>query len=227
MPDQVIKGASVERFAGGEPIVTARNLEHKNPIGCPYSGVNLDIYQGQVFAIRGRSGSGKTALLLTIAGRMLPTKGSLHVLGFKPPFGVGKIQKRVGLGFIEGLNELAPAQTVWRAVAAEFELHRRRASKDAVEDYLAEWRLDELADARVAELTEQVMVRLGVALAWVGHPDIIIIDDIEMGLTKNQSIEIMERLFKQAQQRNVTFVVGVLERDLAAMADGALYLGKE
>lgn len=226
MADQVIHGETIAPHAAGEPIVTARNLELRTPLGCPFSGVNLDIWQGQVFAIRGRSGSGKTALLLTLAGRMLPTKGTLRVLGFKPPFGVGKIHKRVGMGFFEGLNELEDAQKVRSAVAAEFELRGRKAKKDAVAAYLRDWDLHDVADLRVSELTEQMMVRLGVALAWVGHPDIIVVDDIETGLTQTQSIEIMERLFKQARKRNVTIVVGVLERDLAVMADDALYLGE-
>ena len=212
--------------ASGEVVAFARSLELKTPLGSPYSGINFDIRKGQVFALRGRSGSGKTALLLTIAGRMLPTKGQLQVLGYKPPFGAHKIQKRVGLAFFEDLNELDDAQRVRRAVAAEFELHNRKPEKNAVADYLADWHLDDVADKRVSELDAQMLVRLGVALAWVGHPDIIVVDDIETGLVKNQSIEIMERLFKQARQRNVTFVVGVLERDLAAMADAALYLGE-
>ena len=226
MADNIVPD-ELEDSTTGETVVVARDLELKTPLGCPYSGINLDIKQGQVYVLRGRSGSGKTALLLTIAGRMIPTKGMLRVLGFKLPRQMGKVQKRVGLAFFEGLNELDDTQRVHRAVAAEFELHGRKPDKKVIANYIADWYLDTVADKRVSELDEQMMVRLGVALAWVGHPDIIVVDDIETGLTKTQSIEIMDRLFRQARQRNVTFVVGALERDLAAMADAAYYLGGE
>lgn len=227
MADQVVHGQHVKTIPGDEPIVRARDLEMRSLLGRPYSGVNMDIYQGQVFAVRGRSGSGKTALLLTIAGRMIPTRGRLTVLGYRLPRYMGKVQRRVGLGFFKRLNELDSAQRVWRSVAAEFELYNRKPTKEAVAEYLQDWALDDVADCRVSELTEQLAVRLGVALAWVGHPDIIVVDDIEAGMTKTQSVEIMRRLQLQASKRNVTIVVGVLERDLAAMADDALYLGEE
>lgn len=230
MPEEEIpkiEESTVTDVPERKPVVIARNLQMRSLLGMAYRGVNMDIYQGQVFAIRGRSGSGKTALLLSIAGRMIPTKGTLEVLGYTLPRQMGKVQKRVGLGFFEGLNELDDAQRVRRAVAAEFELYNRKPAHDAVSEYLRDWRLDDVADARVSELTEQIVVRLGVALAWVGHPDIIVVDDIETGMVKSQSIEIFQRLQQQARTRNVTIVVGVLERDLAAMADGALYLGEE
>ena len=227
MSKQIVPGESIQAVAEGAPIIRARNLQLKTPLGCPYSGVSLDVAQGQVCAICGEHGSGKSALLLTLAGRMVPTKGELEVLGLRLPLRMGKVQKRVGLGFFEGLNDLHEAQEVHRAVAAEFELHGRKVTHDALEKYLQEWHLDAVADKRVGELTRQMMVRLGVALAWTGHPDIIVLNDIETGLTKGQSVQIMERLVQHTRTRNVTILVGVLERDLAAMADIALYLGEE
>lgn len=227
MPKQIVHGEHIQPIAEGVPIVHARNLELKTPLGCPYSGVNLDIEQGEVFAICGAHGSGKSALLLTLAGRMLATKGELEVLGMRLPRHMGKVQKRVGLGFFEGLNDLHEAQPVYYAVAAEFELHGRKVTRDALDKYLQDWHLDSVANKRIGELTRQTMVRLDVALAWTGHPDIIVLNDIETGLTKGQSVEIMELLVRQTRMRNVTIVVGVLERDLAAMADAAVYLGEE
>ena len=227
MPKPVVHGESIRPIAEGTPIVRARDLQLKTPLGCPSSGVTLDITQGQVFAICGSHGSGKTALLLTLAGRMIPTKGKLEVLGYAIPRHMSKVQRRVGLGIFEGLNDVHEAQQVRRAIAAEFELHGRKATRDALENFLCDWHLDSVADRRVNELTRPMMVRLGVALAWTGHPDIIVLDDIESGMTKSQSIEIMERLALQACKRNVTIVVGVLERDLAAMTDDALLLGDE
>ena len=152
----VANAPAAANAATGEIVASARGLGLKTPLGCPYSGIDFDIAQGQVFVLRGRSGTGKTALLLTIAGRMLPTKGKIRVLGSKLPFGARKVQKQVGLAFFEGLNELDDAQRVQRAVAAEFELHGRKAEKAAVAQYLADWRLAEVADKRVSELDEVV-----------------------------------------------------------------------
>lgn len=224
--EQITHGAKVEPVEPGTSIIRARGLELKSLVGCPYQGVDLDVEQGQVFAIRGRNGSGKTALLLTLAGRMLFTKGSLEILGFKMPLRAGKVQRRIGLAFFEGLNELSENQVVRSAVAAEFELWGRKVQRDTVEAYLREWELGDIADKRIGELNREQYAELGIKLAWVGHPDIIVVDDIESELTKSQSVALMERMGAMAHERNVTILVGVLERDLAAMADAAYYLGE-
>lgn len=223
----IVHGARVQAIATGANIISARNLELKNLIGKPYSKVSLDVKQGEVFAIRGRNGSGKTALLLTLAGRMLFTGGTLEILGYKMPLRAGKVHQRIALALFEGLNDLSDAQLVRNAVAAEFELWGRKAQKSEVDAYLHEWNLVDLSTKRIGDLSKEQLTALGVQLAWVGHPDIIVVDDIESGLTKTQSEALMQRLIHLARSRNVTILVGVLERDLAAMADNAFYLGDE
>ena len=61
----------------GQPYMAARGLELKTLAGYAYKGVDLEVSKGELFAVRGRNGSGKTALLLTLAGRMKPTGDSI------------------------------------------------------------------------------------------------------------------------------------------------------
>ena len=219
-----MRGERIRDIEAGANIVEAHGLELRSLLGCPYSGIDLAVKQGEVFAFRGRNGSGKTALLLTVAGRTRFTKGSLSVLGYELPRERHAVQKRVGLALFDGLNDLTDTQLVRLAVGAEFELYQRTLTREDVARYLEEWKLADIAEKRVRDLTRAELERLGIALAWAGHPDIIVVDDIESQLTKDQSIEIMRDLIALARKRNVTVFVGVLERDLAAMADGALYL---
>ncbi len=222
----IVEGGKIERIDGGT-IVRARGLELKTLMGCPYSGIDLDIEQGKVYAVRGHNGSGKTSLLLTLAGRMAFTKGSLNVLGYDLPKGRRHVQRQIGLGLFEGLNDLQDSLTVSYVVASEFELYGRKVSKEAIKSYLVECDLTDFADTRVNDLTTERRIMLGVALAWVGHPKMIVVDDIEDQLTKDQSQVLMDELLNLAHARNVSIVVGVVERDLAEQADGALYLEKE
>lgn len=221
---RVTRGENIRAIPAGTNIIEAHGLELKTILGCPYSGIDLSIKQGDVFAIRGRNGAGKTALLLTLAGRMKFTGGSLTVLGHELPREANDVQHRVGLALFDGLNDLPETQLVRYAVSAEFELYERTLSKQDVADYLDEWKLSGIGDKRIRELTRDELVHLGGALAWAGHPDIIVVDDIESQLTKDQSTAIMNDFLSLARKRNVTILVGVLERDLAAMADNALYL---
>ena len=225
MKPAIVGGENIRAIPFGENIVEARDLELKSIIGCPYSGVTFNVRQGDVFAIRGRNGSGKTALLLTVAGRMRFTKGSLTVLGHELPREMYNVQKRVGLALFDSLNDLPETQLVRSAIGAEFELYDRTLSREDIARYLDEWKLGNIADKRIRDLTRDELVHLGIALAWTGHPDIIAVDDIESQLTKDQSTALMNDLRSLAHKRNVTILVGVIERDLAHMADDMLYLG--
>ncbi|MEA5019256.1 MAG: ATP-binding cassette domain-containing protein [Gordonibacter sp.] len=209
------------------PYISARNLELKTYQGYAYRGIDLDVAPGQVAAVRGHNGSGKTALLLTLAGRMKSTAGSLVVGGFELPRQRRKVERKVGMALFAGLNDLQDSLTAAYATAAEFELYGRSPRREHVADYLREWNLEDVANVRVKDLTAQKLTELGVALAFAGKPDAVVVDDIEDQMTMSQSSEIMEMLVRTARTRQVAIVVGLVERELAAMADMCVFLAKE
>ena len=112
-------------------------------------------------------------------------------------------------------------------MGAEFELYGRKPRREAVTDYLRQWQLGDVANVRVKDLTSQKLAQLGIALAFVGEPDAVVVDDVESQLTMSQSEALVDLLLDAARTRNVAVVVGVVERDLAAMADATVYLSKD
>lgn len=214
------------RFEGA-PYMHAQGLELKTYAGFTYRGIDVDVHKGELVAVRGRNGSGKTALLLTLAGRMKPTGGTLTVGGFELPRQRAKVERHVGLSLFKGLNDLQESLTVEYATGAEFELYGRKPRREAVLDYLREWGLSDVAAIRVKDLTSEKLTQLGIALAFVGEPDAVVVDDVEDQLTMSQSEGLVELLLDAARSRKVAIVMGVVERDLAAMADACVYLSKE
>lgn len=64
-----------------DSFITAEGLSQQSPRIQSYHDVNLELAKGQAHAVCAEDGSGKTELLLTLAGRMLPTSGILRVGG--------------------------------------------------------------------------------------------------------------------------------------------------
>lgn len=205
----------------------ARGLELKTYAGYVYRQVDLDVHRGELLAVRGRNGSGKTALLLTLAGRMKPTGGRLSVGGFDLPRQRSKAERHVGMGLFKGLNDLQDSLSVLYALRAELELYGRKPQREAAEAYLRAWGLADIASVRVKDITAEKMALLGIALAFVGDPDAVVVDDVEDQLTMSQSQDLMKMLVEAALTRKAAVVVGVAERDLANMADARIYLAKE
>lgn len=213
--------------AEGAPYISARGLGLRTYAGYVYRDVDVDARKGEVTAVRGRNGSGKTALLLTLAGRMKSTAGTLRVGGFELPRERAKAERRVGLGLFKGLNDLQENLSAAHVVQAEFELHGLSSRREMAMDYLRTWGLADVAAIRVKDLTSEKLAQLGIALAFVGDADAVAIDDVEDQLTASQSRGLMELLSCAAREHDAAVVVGVVERELACRVDACVYLAKE
>lgn len=209
------------------PALVARALELKTYRGYAYRAIDFSVARGQVAAVRGRNGSGKSALLLTVAGRMKSTGGMLTVGGYRLPQQRRRMERTAGLALFAGLNDLQDSLTTANAVSAEFELYGRGSRREHVAAYLHDWQLDDVAGVRVKDLTAEKLATLGIALGFAGEPDVVVVDDIEDQMTMSQSTDLMNLLLRTARERHVAIVVGVVERDLAAMADVRVFLTKE
>ncbi len=105
-------------------LVRIRDLEfsHEGRFGDAatlFKGVNLDVYRGQVVAILGPSGTGKTTLLKLIGGQLSPAQGSIEVdgeaLSMLKRKGLYQLRKRIGMLFQSGA--LLTDMTVFENVA--------------------------------------------------------------------------------------------------------------
>ncbi len=208
----------------------ARDLTLRTSEGCPFAGVDLDIPAGSLFAIRGRAGSGRTSLLLTLAGRMLPTSGSLSVLGFELPRYRAKVLRRVGLAEFPGVTDLPETLSVRAVTASELALYGRKAKVADAEAYLDAWDMAHTARMDVRDLSAEARVRLAVALALAGGAEAVAVDSIEDGLTGTQSQRLMDFLHDVSRGvhtdgRRITVMLACTERGLALQADGMCSLG--
>jgi iron complex transport system ATP-binding protein len=146
--------------------------------------------------VRGGAGTGKTSLLLTLAGRMRATGGELRVLGEELPARAGDVRRQVALAEVRGVNALDDALTVEQHVAERLVLHqpwyRPWVTKDQVEEQLArvERALAVTAEAGanvpalrprefVSDIDPLERMALGVVLALIGRPRVLVVDDVD------------------------------------------------
>ena len=89
-----------------EPVVQIRDLRFAHGERVIFDGVDLDINPGEVTAIMGPSGTGKTTLLKLIGGQLRPQSGSIRVYGEEVPLldraSLYRLRKRMGMLFQSG-----------------------------------------------------------------------------------------------------------------------------
>ena len=82
----------------GRPAIAIRNLTKTYASGLPaLSGIDLDIYPGEIFALLGPNGAGKTTLINVICGIVNPSGGSVHADGHDIVADYRAARRRIGL----------------------------------------------------------------------------------------------------------------------------------
>ncbi|MGW7258641.1 ATP-binding cassette domain-containing protein [Streptomyces sp. NPDC054834] len=190
--------------------VTARDFGLRGPRGWVFRGVFLDAEPGSLIAVEGPSGSGRTCLLLALTGRMKPTEGVATVGGLKLPQQMSALRRVSALANVAGVTDLDPALTVGEHLRERALLQRRfggslrgllrpRAERAGearrrTESALAAAGLDpdtlpKGARTAVRDLERLEALRLSVALALVGDPRLLAVDDTDLKLSDAERAE--------------------------------------
>ncbi|RMI37612.1 ATP-binding cassette domain-containing protein [Actinomadura harenae] len=165
-----------------------------------YADVSFDVPAGGLLAVSGAGGTGRTALLLTLGGRMKPSGGRAKVGPFEVPGDLRTVQRITALGVMPGVNELDPALTVREHLGEALDLRegvfgRWRGRAQRVRHALERVGLGDL-DVRLSadDLSPEEAQLLGAACALVGRPGLLLLDDVDEGLPLDRQRALWERL---------------------------------
>ncbi|MFF7444951.1 MULTISPECIES: ATP-binding cassette domain-containing protein [unclassified Streptomyces] len=191
--------------------VTAEGFGLRGPRGWAFRGVGLDAEPGALIAVQGASGSGRTCLLLALTGRMKASEGTAVVGGARLPKQLGAVRRMSAVANVAGVTDLDPALTVGEHLRERALLQRRfggslrgllrpRAERAAearlrVDTALTAAGLDREAlpkGARTAvrDLERLEALRLSVALALIGRPRLLGVDDADLKLSEAERAEV-------------------------------------
>ncbi|MBX6382721.1 MAG: ATP-binding cassette domain-containing protein [Microbispora sp.] len=190
-------GPSGPVFDGVE--VVARELGVRGGHGWVYRRLSLHAAPGTLTVVTGEAGSGRTSLLLTLAGRMRHTEGTLTVGGLSTR---RRIRQVAALGLFPEVNPFDDALTIREHLQERLRPHGflwRRRHPDAARSALAHAGLDPDALPRgdqtlTRELTRDQAVRLGVALALLDRPGLLLVDDADAGIPAGRRRELWDTL---------------------------------
>jgi molybdate transport system ATP-binding protein len=149
----------------------------------PLRGFDLELglraEPGAPVALVGRSGSGKTSMLRTIAGLLSPTTGRVEsgdALWLDTEHGVDLAPERRGCGFLFQDYALFPQMSAWRNVA--YGMRRpRRERRPAALALLERFGVAALAEARPATMSGGERQRVALARALAARPPVLLLDE--------------------------------------------------
>ncbi|PSM42046.1 ABC transporter ATP-binding protein [Streptomyces dioscori] len=190
--------------------VTAEDFGLRGPRGWAFRGVDVDAEPSSLIAVEGPSGSGRTCLLLALTGRMKPTEGHARVGPCELPKQMAAVRRFSALAHVPGVTDLEPALSVAEHLRERALLQRRfggpvRGLLRPRQERLAEARLRVDGALAAAGLDQEALpkgsrtavrdlerleaLRLSVALALIGRPRLLGIDDTDLKLSDAERTE--------------------------------------
>ncbi|WP_037677877.1 ABC transporter ATP-binding protein [Streptomyces griseus] len=158
----VIEVSELRKSYGGRPAV---------------DGVSFTVEEGEIFGVLGPNGAGKTTTVECVEGLRVPDAGRVRVLGLDP---VADHERVAGvLGAQLQQSELQPKLTVREALELYAAFYPRPLDWAPLAERLG---LTAKLDSRVGKLSGGQKQRLFIALALIGDPRIVVLDELTTGL---------------------------------------------
>ncbi len=179
--------------------------------------VNLEVYEGEVFALLGPNGSGKTTTMKLLLGIMFPTDGRIEVFG-KSPRSV-EIKKDVGF--------MPEESYLYRFLNADETLNfygnlmqmDRATKRKRIDEVLDMVGLTEARRRRTREYSKGMSRRIGMAQVLLKDPKLVILDEPTIGLDPMGAREIKDVVLGLKQQGKTVILSSHLLADVQDICD--------
>jgi ABC-2 type transport system ATP-binding protein len=184
-------------------VLRTQNLSKSYGSRLAVDNLNLDVRRGEIFGFLGPNGAGKTTTIRMALGLIAPTSGSVEVLGKDIGQHLSEVLPRVGAlvetpalyTYMSGRNNL---RTMASALGGIPDSHI-----DAILDVVG---LRERQKDRVRTYSLGMKQRLGVAMALLHNPDLLILDEPANGLDPAGIVEIRDLMRALAAQGKTVFI---------------------
>lgn len=174
---QTTTTADVGVQAGEDTAIVVEALNKSYGSNRVVDDLSFTVRAGEIFALLGPNGAGKTTTIETLEGYRVPDSGTVRVLGLDPRRQGRELKPRIGVMLQQdGLYPGLSAREVLNLFAGYYEKPR------AVDELLARVGLVEAARTRYRRLSGGQKRRLALAVALVGNPQLVFLDEPTTGM---------------------------------------------
>lgn len=188
-----------------EYILETENINKKYGQFNALNNLNMHIPKGAIYGLIGKNGAGKTTLIRIICGLQKVTSGKYTIYGISDNSRkIVEARKRLG-GIVE-------TPSICLDMTAEDNLKEQYKiiglpSYDNLEEILKLVKLNDTGKKTAKHFSLGMKQRLGLAIALVGNPDLLILDEPINGLDPEGIIDIRELILRLNKEKGITFLI--------------------
>lgn len=169
------------------------------------NGLTMNVPQGSIYGFVGKNGAGKTTLIRLVCGLQEPTSGEYTLYGRKnTDREIVKSRRRIGA--------VVETPSIYLDMSAEDNLKQQYRilglpTFEGLADILKLVGLNDTGKKKAKNFSLGMRQRLGIAVALVGSPDFMVLDEPVNGLDPQGIIEVRELILKLNREQNITVLI--------------------
>lgn len=186
-----------------EILLETRNLTKRYGKHTAVNSINMHIKRGAIYGFIGRNGAGKSTCLKMFSGLSAPTSGEIEMFGYTGN-DLKEIRSRIGcLVEAPGLYGNMTAYENLQIKCIVFGIKKT----GYIEEILKVIGLEDAGKKKVKHFSMGMKQRLGIGLALIGEPDLLILDEPINGLDPQGIAEMRDILLRLQKERNMTICI--------------------
>lgn len=185
-------------------VIEVRNLTKTYGKLKALDNVSLRVPKGQIYGLVGKNGAGKTTLMRVLSNQTIGEQGEVSLFGEGTPAGLNKMRRRTGT-MIE-----IPSFYPFLSARENLEYYRRQrgiAGSGCVDEVLEMVELSHADKKKFKNFSLGMKQRLGLALALMNNPELLILDEPVNGLDPEGIVQFRNILLKMNREYDVTILI--------------------
>jgi Cu-processing system ATP-binding protein len=181
--------------------------------------VNLTFNKGECIALIGPNGCGKTTLIKSVLGMVIPTKGNILFDGKSI---LNKYKYRDQIGYMPQIGRYPDYMTVGQII--EMIKKIRNSNEDLDEDLIRAFELEKIFDKQMRTLSGGTTQKVSAILAFLFNPDVLILDEPTAGLDPLASEILKEKIIKEREKGKLILITSHLLSELDDMISQIIFM---
>ncbi|MEV4949192.1 ATP-binding cassette domain-containing protein [Streptomyces sp. NPDC053755] len=210
-------------------VLWARSLHYSLEGSAALSGVSLGVREGEILALLGPRGSGKTALMHCLSGQAVAQQGEVW-FNSSPVHTLSQAQRerlrRDRFGWIGPEPGLVPELTAWENAALPLLLRgvSHRVARTTAGEWLERLDIGMCARKRPHALTQSQRQRIAITRALVTIPSVLFADEPTASLHQADGSQVLRTLTAAARSHRITVLLATHDTEVATLADRTVAL---
>ena len=171
--------------------------------------INLSCKKGECIALIGPNCCGKTTLIKSVLGMVLPDSGTIHFNGNSV---LGEYLYREKIGYMPQIGRYPDNMTIGQII--EMIKKIRNSSDDLDEDLLHAFELEKMFDKQMRTLSGGTTQKVSAVLAFLFNPDVLILDEPTAGLDPLAAEVLKEKIIKEKEKGKLILITSHLLSEL-------------